>query len=187
MTIGPEACANASRMIVRLAVPTAAPPARAHSRKPRRDSFVAMIKSSFSKSFELLRKSEIAMHDFRLGLEFVGCTRMYDGALLHQKHVRTELECGFDILLDQQDRHAFLIDAVNFAPDLRYQPRHDPFGRLVKNDKARAHHQAAADRQHLLLTAGECVTGLLQSFLELGKTGKDIVLPVTVTLAFDPD
>src|SRR5207248_5699463 len=46
MTIGPEAWANASRMIVRLAVPAAAPPASAHSRKLRRESFFAMTRPS---------------------------------------------------------------------------------------------------------------------------------------------
>src|SRR4051812_21705778 len=46
-TIGPDACAKASFMMVRLAVPAAAPPARAHSRKLRRENFLAMVVYSF--------------------------------------------------------------------------------------------------------------------------------------------
>ena len=46
-----------------------------------------------------------------------------------------------------------LVDAVDFAPDLRDQARHDPLGRLVENDQLGPHHQAARDREHLLLAA----------------------------------
>src|SRR5436309_2254534 len=125
MTIGPAAWANASRMIVRLAVPATAPPARAHSRKLRRESFLAMIRSSVG-ALKRLRQSKITVHDFGLGLELMGSTRMDDSAFFHEKHLRTELESCLDILLDQQDRHAALIDAMDLAPDLRDQPRHDP-------------------------------------------------------------
>ena len=59
-----DACANASFIMVRLAVPSA-PPARATSRKLRRDNFFAMVAYSFVKA-ELPGYSEIAMHDFRL-------------------------------------------------------------------------------------------------------------------------
>src|SRR5437764_5855129 len=103
MTIGPDACAKASFMMVRLAVPAAAPPASAHSRKLRRDNFFAMTAYSFVKA-ELSGQSKITVNDFSLRLQFLGCAGMDDGALLHQKHTWAELECRFDILLDQQDR-----------------------------------------------------------------------------------
>src|SRR6267142_3800667 len=45
ITIDADDCANASFMIVRLAVPAAAPPAKAHLRKLRRESFFAMVTS----------------------------------------------------------------------------------------------------------------------------------------------
>src|SRR5579859_95174 len=116
MTIGPELCANASRMIVRLAVPATAPPASAHSRKLRRETFLAMIRHSL-RAVELLRQSKIAMHDFRLTLEVMGSAGIDDSALFHHKHVLVELESGFDVLFDQQDRYTALIDAVDFPPD----------------------------------------------------------------------
>src|SRR5437588_10373790 len=47
ITIGPDAWAKASFMMVRLAVPAAAPPARARSRKLRRENFLAMVVYSF--------------------------------------------------------------------------------------------------------------------------------------------
>ena len=37
------------------------------------------------------------MHNFRLRLQFVRGTRVNDGAFLHQKNPRTQLERGFDI------------------------------------------------------------------------------------------
>src|ERR1700731_4940815 len=43
MTIGPEAWANRSLAIVRLAVPASAPPLRAVSRKLRRGAFLCFI------------------------------------------------------------------------------------------------------------------------------------------------
>ena len=43
---------------------------------------------------------------------------MDDGALLHEKHPRAELERGFHVLFHQQDRNPALIDTVNFAANL---------------------------------------------------------------------
>src|ERR1700690_2877198 len=106
------------------------------------------------------------MHDFGLTFEVMGSARMDDGALFHHKHVLAELEGRFDILFDQQDRYAALIDAVDFAPDMRYQPRHDALRWLVENDQPGAHHQASRYREHLLFAARERVAGLLQPFLE---------------------
>src|SRR6185369_352021 len=110
MTIGPDACAKASFMMVRLAVPAAAPPASAHSRKLRRDNFFAMTAYSFVKA-GLSGQPEITMHDFSLRLQFLRRAGMDDGALLHQKHTWAELERRFNILLNQQDRHSGLVDA----------------------------------------------------------------------------
>src|SRR6476619_3982437 len=99
--------------MVRLAVPSA-PPARATSRKLRRDNFFAMVAYSFVKA-ELPGYPEIAMHDFRLRFQFLRRTGTDDGALLHQENTRAQLECSFDVLLDQQDRHPRLVNAVDFA------------------------------------------------------------------------
>src|SRR4249919_2536802 len=127
------------------------------------------------------------MHDFGLTLEVMGSARINDGALFHHKHVLAELERRLDILFDQQDRNAALVDAVDLAPDVRNQPRHDAFRRLVENDEPWAHHQAARYREHLLLAARERVAGLFQPFLEPGEAGEDIVLPLEVAFAGNAD
>src|SRR5947207_11899294 len=122
MTIGPDACAKTSLVRVRLA----APPASAVSRKPRREIFrLVMSLLLFRMGGSLLRYSEIAMDDFGLRLEVVCRPRMDDGALLHQKHARAQFERGLDVLLDQQDGDAGLVDAMDLAPDLRDEARHD--------------------------------------------------------------
>ena len=93
------------------------------------------------------------MHDLGLRFEIVRNAVVNYGALFHQKNARTQLECRFDILLDQKDRHAGLINAVDLAPDLLDQPRHDALVRLIQDDQLGAHHKTARNREHLLLAA----------------------------------
>src|SRR6266436_1629654 len=150
--MGPDACAYRSFISVRLAVPAAAPPARAHWRKLRRETFLAMVVTPCLK-LHLLRKSQVTMHNFRLRFQFMRGPRINDGAFLHQKNSRTELKRGLYILLNQQNRHTTLVDTVNLAPDLRDQLRHYSFCRLVEDDQLGPHHQAARDREHLLFAA----------------------------------
>src|SRR5262245_61955128 len=143
MTIGPDACANRSLVMVRLAVPASAPPASAVSRKLRRDTFLCFMTSLLSDP--LLGQSDIEMHDLRLRLEIVRLTAVDDGTLLHQEHARAQFQRGLDVLLDEEDGNAGLVDAVNLAPDLRDEARHDALGRLVEDDQLRPHHQAAGN------------------------------------------
>src|SRR5262245_64829739 len=108
--------------MVRLAVPASAPPLSAVSRKLRRVTVLCfddrMVFSSLGMRCSLLRQPEIAMDDLGLGLQLMGGTVVDDGALLHEEHTRTQLQRGLDVLLDQQDRHAGLVDAVDLPPDL---------------------------------------------------------------------
>ena len=80
-----------------------------------------------------------------------------------------------------------LVDAVDLAPDLRNQARHDAFGRLVEDDQLRPHHQAARDREHLLLAARQRDGRLLQALLETREAGEHIVFAFGVALAGDAD
>ena len=77
------------------------------------------------------------MHDLGLRLEFMRGTGMDDGALFHEKHARAELERGFHVLFDQQDRNAALVDGGEFRGEsagTRPASR-DAFGRLVQDDQ----------------------------------------------------
>src|SRR5262249_14355548 len=124
----------------------------------------------------LLRHPDISMHDLGLGFEILRGAVIDDTAFLHQEDARAQLERSRYVLLHQQDRDAALVDAMNLAPDLRDEPRHDALGRLIENNELGAHHQAARDRKHLLLAPRERISGLLRAFLETGKAGKHILL-----------
>src|SRR4051794_14685574 len=106
MTIGPDACANRSLVMVRLAVLASAPPASAVPRKLRRELRCCMVFSCVEQKFLSSRHAEIAVHDLGLRFEVVGGTIVYDRALFHQEYARTQLQRGLDILLHQQDRDA---------------------------------------------------------------------------------
>src|SRR6266446_3000508 len=59
------------------------------------------------------------------------------------------------VLVDDDDRNSSLADAADHPPDLAADERRQPLGRLVEDDQLRIGHQGPADRQHLLLAAGE--------------------------------
>src|SRR5215831_7792885 len=110
MTSGPDAWANRSLVMVRLAAPASAPPLSAVSRKLRRVTVLCfddrmlddlMVFSSLEMRCSLLRQPEIAMDDLGLGFQLVRGAIVDDCALLHQEHARTELERSLDVLLDQ--------------------------------------------------------------------------------------
>src|SRR6516162_288901 len=187
MTRGPDACANRSFAMVRLATP-AVPRASAVSRKLRREMFFFVILlAPFRLAGILLRYTEIAMDDFRPRLELVRGSGIHDSSLFHQEHAWAQLERGLDVLLNQQDRDAGLVDAVNLAPDLRDQTRHDAFGRLVEDHELGPHHQAARDGEHLLLATRERVAGLLESLLEAREAAEHVFFAFGIALAGKPD
>jgi hypothetical protein len=97
-----------------------------------------------------------------------------DFAALHQVDAVGEAERGSQVLLDQQHGNPASRDIRNLVADLRDQLRHDAFGRLVEDDELRLHHEAARDRQHLLLAAREGAGSLPQPFLEARKAREHV-------------
>src|SRR5438132_2870281 len=59
------------------------------------------------------------------------------------------------VLVDDQNRLAGALQALETAPDLRADERRQAFRRLVENQEPRIRHERAADREHLLLATGE--------------------------------
>src|SRR6185312_5386197 len=98
-----------------------------------------------------------------------------------------QFERGFDVLLDEQDRHPALVDAMYLAPDLRHEQRHDAFGRLIQDDQLWTHHQAARDSQHLLLATRQRIAGLLDALLQARETGEHILFLLGGALTGQPD
>src|SRR5713101_6703434 len=131
----------------------------------------------------LFRDAEISMHDLGLRSEILRSAAVDDDALFHQKNARAQLERGLYVLLHQKDRDPALVDTMNLAPDLRDEPRHDALRRLVQDDQPGPHHQAACDREHLLLAARERISRLPGAFLEAGKASEHIFLALGIAFA----
>ena len=66
-----------------------------------------------------------------------------------------ERDQALHVLVDHQDRLAGRTQRREAAPDLFAHQRREALGRFVEDQQARLGHQRAADRQHLLLAAGE--------------------------------
>src|SRR2546425_5659951 len=72
--------------------------------------------------------------------------------LEHVASVR-ELERARHVLLDEHDRHAVAIDPLQSVEDELHRHRRQSEARLVQQQEARARHEPAPDRAHLLLAA----------------------------------
>src|SRR5262245_57739086 len=84
--------------------------------------------------------------------------------------------CGkMEVLLDQHHGEARLLEAADGAGDLLDDHRRQALGRLVEQQEAGAGPQDAADRQHLLLAAGELGALARQPLREIGEHGEHIV------------
>src|SRR5687767_11427416 len=59
------------------------------------------------------------------------------------------------VLVDQEDRQAAALEPLEARPDLVTDERGQALGRLVEDQQHRIGHERPADRQHLLLAAGE--------------------------------
>ena len=59
------------------------------------------------------------------------------------------------VLLDQQDRQALALEALDHPADLADEQRRQTLRRLVHQEQVGVGHQRAGDGQHLLLAAGE--------------------------------
>ncbi len=78
------------------------------------------------------------------------------------------------VLLDQEHAHLLLaVDQAHDAEDLLHHERREPERRLVEEKQARSQHQRAADREHLLLAAGQRAGLLLLPFLQARKVAVD--------------
>src|SRR6266851_4855691 len=78
------------------------------------------------------------------------------------------------VLLDQEHRDLLLlVDLADHFEDLLDDERREAERGLVEQQEARPTHQRAADRQHLLLAAGERAAALALAPLEDGKERED--------------
>src|SRR5262249_10233019 len=83
-----------------------------------------------------------------------------DAAIFQYIAAMGDLERGHDVLLDQQDGEPCLVQPTHDAEHLLHNRRREPERRLIEHDQPGLAHQAAADRQHLLLAARQGAGGL---------------------------
>src|SRR3984957_551313 len=98
---------------------------------------------------------------------------VYDTPMFHHVIAVGNGRCEAEILLDQQNGKALGLERADGVADLLNNDRGEAFGRLVEQQEPRAGAQDAADRQHLLLAAGQFRALASQPFAHVGKQRKD--------------
>src|SRR3954449_9178808 len=90
-----------------------------------------------------------------------------DDAALLDDHVPVgEARQGVDVLVDDDDRLALALEALQAGPDLGPDERRQALRRLVEDEELRVRHQGPADREHLLLAAGELRAEVVAALLQ---------------------
>src|SRR5712691_119049 len=77
------------------------------------------------------------------------------------------------VLVDDENRQPFGLQALDRAVDLRAHQRREALGRLVEDQQPRIGHQRPADGEHLLLAARELVAVVVPPCLQVRKQQVD--------------
>src|SRR5262249_32696058 len=77
------------------------------------------------------------------------------------------------VLLHEQDRRPLGIDIPDDPEDRLDQDRRQPHRWLIQEEQARACHESPPHREHLLLTAGQSPTLLIETLPKTGKQTED--------------
>ena len=96
-----------------------------------------------------------------------------DPAVLEHVAAAGDAERHRRVLLDDEDRGALAVDGLDDVEDLVDQRRRQAHRRLVHQQEPRPRHQRAADREHLLLAAGERAALLVRPLPEPGEQPVD--------------
>ena len=79
-----------------------------------------------------------------------------------------------DVLVDHQNRLALRLEHRQAIPDFVADQRREAFGGFVEDQQPRIGHQRAADRQHLLLAAGQRAAHIAAALGEPRKQRVDL-------------
>src|ERR1700674_5067675 len=118
---------------------------------------------------------QITSAGFRVGGERGGVAGPHDVALLDDHVTVGELGDRLKMLVDQQDRLALALEPRQALPDLGAEQGGETLGRLVEHEELWIGHQGAADRQHLLLAAGELIAHMAEA---LAKPWEERIDPI---------
>src|SRR5205809_1376959 len=97
--------------------------------------------------------AKIGLPDLRIAQQAFRFAERDDSALLDDVRVVRHFECLMNVLLDQHDRDAALVDAVDDPEHVRDDEWRQAERRLVHQQKPWPRHQRPADGHHLLLAA----------------------------------
>src|ERR1017187_9103629 len=145
-------------------------------------AFLRMSKSGRSrrrpdartKKSSYARDSEELLPDARVAGEVLRAARERDAARLEDAGVVGESEGVRHILLDEEDGDACLANGGKRGEHFADEARGKAESRLVEEEEARACHEAAADRAHLLLSSRERAGFLGMALLEHREHGEDL-------------
>src|SRR5262249_47105599 len=118
---------------------------------------------SRSSSIERL-EAEVNASDVVVAGELAGGAFADDAAVLQHVDALDDGERRAGILLDQQPRHARLLNGADRLEDLDLETVGDADRRFIEQEQPRIAHERATDREHLLLPARQR-TGLLAAAL----------------------
>src|SRR4029450_1449647 len=118
--------------------------------------------------------AEVGLADGYVRTQLVA--RAFDDDIAHLEHVRPRgvREREVRVLLADEDRHSILsLHSLERVEDLSHDERGEPQRRLVEEQELRPGYHRAAQREHLLLTAGECPRLLVTPLFEPGEELED--------------
>src|SRR6202165_4607119 len=149
---GPALTAIAAASMTFTIVLIVSPPFRKTSHSKIRPFHLFVCEQRFGRPFEdeMPRLEHIAI---------VAGSERLGHALLHQQHRKPGLA----------------VDLLDAGENLDRQSRRQPHGGLAEQQKPRRRSEAAADREHLLLAAGECARRLVAALLEHRKQRVDLL------------
>src|SRR5262245_27190194 len=117
--------------------------------------------------------SEISVQLVDVGLQLGIGEPVDDAAIFHHVMAVRNRRGKAKVLLDQQDGEPLLLEGSDRPADLLDNDRREPLGRLIEEEQPRARAQDAADREHLLLAAGQLGSGAAQALLEVREQCED--------------
>src|SRR5713226_2939324 len=116
----------------------------------------------------LLKDSEMLRDQSLVIAHLASAAAERDAAGVEDHDLVGEVEGKLDVLLDQENRLAFALQARDGAADLGDDQRRKAFGGLVHQQHSRISHERPPDREHLLLAPRERARHLLQPLLQPG-------------------
>src|SRR5262249_27199706 len=119
--------------------------------------------------------AEIGMELVHIGRQLGVGKSIDDLAVLHDVVAVGNGGREAEVLLDQKDREALLLEPADSVADLLADDGRKPFGRLVQHQKARTGAQNARDRKHLLLAAGQLCALAGEAFFQVRKQLENLV------------